>query len=212
MDEKVEINLWLKEFKQKFHPVGQILETSYRADVLEALEKNINACATLGINESSPVQELLSRGKNLISQARGKRKESFNALMAEFIKGLKAQGVPLREFNQAWRVGLLKENPSEWWESGALEIKYNAFASTASTHYCDLPLVDSQDLTSPDDLVKLQQASTKSLERLRFDKAYLLEVFEEAMQRCCKVANAHLIPIHDFFLEIGACLTRQKLA
>lgn len=212
MDEKVEINTWLKEFKQKFQPVGQILESSYKPELLDGLEKNINACGNLGHSEGSPVHELLSRGKDLISKARAQRKESFNALMAEFIRGLKSQGVPLKEFNQAWRVGLLKENPGEWWEFGAIDIRYNALASTASTQYCELPLMEPQDLTTPEDLGKLLQASTKTLEKLRFEKAYALEVFEEAMQRCSKMANAHHIPIQDFFLEIGACLFRQKLA
>lgn len=212
LDEKTEINLWLKEFKQKFQPVGQILDSSYKADMLDGLEKNLEACWSLGAIEGSPVCDLLRRGKELISRVRVQRKESFSSLLAEFIRSLKARNIPLKEFNQSWRAGFLKEGSSEWWESGAIDIKYNALASTATTSYCDVPLVDPQEVTSAEDLEKLLQTSVKLLEKLKFDKVYTLEIFEEAMQRCCKQVGAHLVPIQDFYLEIGACLTRQRLA
>ncbi|HID31144.1 MAG TPA: hypothetical protein EYP19_14255, partial [Desulfobacterales bacterium] len=76
-------------------------------DLLEKIEKALQTLPPMD-TISRTIEDLCGETQAFLQQARQERIRAFKSIEADFIRSARSQGTPVRELDNAWRVGMLE--------------------------------------------------------------------------------------------------------
>ncbi len=198
----------LLSLQDRFRRIVRLFETFTKIkpnspDLLERIEKALEmlpATETIG----KTIDELRGETRAFLEQARQERVRAFRSIEADFIRNARSQGTPVRELDNAWRVGML-------------EVKVKRDQFKVAFFYNHEPVVSWFPVGSAGDFENLVEKARALLEKAAIPQEILVEVFWDAYNQArsyhlkTNVSIIDDVPILDFYREVRIALLRHEL-
>jgi len=191
----------LKSFKGLFKFVSLFEDIKPKdMDGIEKLDKAIATIPSVDVFIRA-LDENISNAKKLIEKVKALNVESFKRYEAEYIKKLREEKKPFRQYIEGWRIGklVMKIKP----ELAKIKFLYN-----------EQVLIDLTCVNSKEDFISLEAKANDMLAAQLIPEAMLIDVFFEAFIQ----AKNHLkdkdilsVSLHAFYKEVRIALIRKLL-
>lgn len=148
-------------------------------------------------------REFKSNVQGFIDNTQNHRAENIRRLTSAYIRGVKQDGRPVREFIEGWRIG-------------PLELQINFDLAQISFLYNQEALTKWQSVGSVEDIQRAEKSALTLLEKAILPPELAPEVFweayVEARKRGSRSLDASLVPVNEFYRELRIALVRSRFA
>jgi len=150
------------------------------------------------------IDEWKTKALSVYEKITNEKRSEFSAYVAEFIRSCRAENMPTREFQNAWRVG-------------PVELQLRPEHGTAQYAYNNQIILKWFPVASANDLLSKYSSVKKQLEDNKLPTDLLADVFFDAYEYLKwkrnqrGLSNDRTVPAREFYKEVRVALLRKRL-